>query len=147
MTSRAGRPFILGSSSMKNYTCIQGLAVAAVCGVAILNVIGQIGTREGTLYARAGIGMWILFIWQLCARPKQWSLGLGILFVFMIFFQTYLWHRGVEKLLTLRQDDEYHAALMHFLPHELMLGVAAILCFLLRWWPTDDAPKTPGPGL
>jgi hypothetical protein len=78
-----------------------------------------------------GIALWGLFLYKIWKKPKSWGLGLGIFFLLLIPFQTFLWYSAVNG--PMRDTIPGGPSIVIFLLYESPLFIGAICCVLLRF--------------
>ena len=129
---------------------IHRCAIVAVLIVAAQSVVSTVQAPIGSTFERAlqpivAVALWSFLLWKLWRKPRKWGLGMGILLLAVIAFQTHLWMRAISdpELLARGFDTRLARLLLSVIP----LAIAAILCISLRWWgPADAAPKVASEG-
>ena len=122
---------------MKMHTWIHRLAIAALCGMAILNVSSFFrGAQAYPLHiVVATILAWILIIRGISIYPRQWGLWIGLFLLGSVFFQIYLWNLARDRAAMLHLPPELAPSFWLFFTSEILTGSAALLCLLLRLRP------------
>jgi hypothetical protein len=116
------------------YRTIHSLALAMIIILLLMNVashrnFNSLPLSQHIFQFIVGIAIWSLFLYKIWKKPRNWGLGLGILFFLMIPFQTYLWHIAV----TTHDTSPRNPNVLIFLLYETPLLIAAICCVLLRF--------------
>jgi len=109
-----------------------------------MSVVSVVRTGSGTpaqqvLQIAIGTAIWTFLIWKIWTRPRRWGLGIGILLLVMLAFQTHLWRLAVTN--PRQKELRFDPSILSFVIYEIPLVLAAICCILLRWrYPDETKP-------
>jgi hypothetical protein len=118
---------------MRPNTTLHGIALISLLTIAVMSVTGALRVSYGSpvIYAIIAMWFWAFIIWKIWFRPRRWGLGVGVLLLLIIGFQTYLWTlTRSNPALPIHDSDP---GIGTFLLHEIPLAIGAITCVLLRF--------------
>ena len=101
-----------------------------------MNIVGLLrsdysSTAETLVRLSTAVPLWSLVIWKIWTRPRQWGRGVGIVMLLVVPCQVFLWYRAMRYFERLHAGMNFGTELLRFLPYEILLTLAGVLCLIL----------------